>query len=379
MVATKMTKINLNKPKKILMITAAFDRNGGTERVIITLGKTLAKRNHEVHLLSKEAINTKIPIPKCIHTHQIRTQKWIYKLFNKKPILHQFYRFISGFLFKSQVKKIACKKHSFDLILSDFKAPKFLFPKQIYNKLYLWIHNDESVRKTTFLAIFLWGYRLSGHRLIIVSNGLKRFLKNFNVKHKEIKTIYNPFDIKEIKKLSKETNSKIPKEPYIIHAGRFCSQKRQDRLLKTFKKLKTPCKLVFLTKHDNALTQLIKENGLENRVIVAGFQKNPYPWFKYAKLSILCSDFEAFGNVIAESLICGCPVVSTDCRSGPNEILVGDLAKWLVLMNKDENKLTDNLAAKIDEALNTKIKIDPSIYERFDADKIADEYLGLIK
>ena len=48
-------------------------------------------------------------------------------------------------------------------------------------------------------------------------------------------------------------------------------------------------------------------------------------------------------------------------------------------MNNDENKLTDNLAAKIDEALNTKIKIDPCIFERFDADKIADEYLQLIR
>ena len=134
-----------------------------------------------------------------------------------------------------------------------------------------------------------------------------------------------------------------------------------------------------LTHHNNKLEQLIKENGLENKVIIAGFQKNPYPWFKCAKLSILCSDFEAFSMVIAESLICGCPVVSTDCRSGPNEILVGDLAKWLVPMNKDEDKLTDNLAAKIDKALNTKIKIDPNVFERFDADKIADDYLRLIK
>jgi len=87
------------------------------------------------------------------------------------------------------------------------------------------------------------------------------FLEELKVKTKKIKTIYNPFDIKHIKTLSKEENSKIPKEPYIIHAGRFCSQKRQDRLLKAFKKLKTECKLVLLTHHNDALTQLIKKNG----------------------------------------------------------------------------------------------------------------------
>ena len=220
--------------------------------------------------------------------------------------------------------------------------------------------------------------RLDGTKIITVSQGVKNFLKQCNVKADMIKIIYNPFDIKRIKELSKESNTQILNEPYIIHAGIFCQQKRHDRLLKAFKKLKTKCKLVLLTHHNDELEKLIKEHGLENKVIIAGFQKNPYPWFKCAKLSVLCSDFEALPMVIVESLICGCPVVSTDCRSGPNEILVGDLAKWLVPMNNDENKLTDNLAAKIDEALNTKIKIDPSIYERFDADKIADEYLSLI-
>ena len=379
MVATKMTKINSNKPKKILMISADLNRQCGVDKVMLNLGQQLYKKGHNVHIVTVNPIIEQTFNYQNIYIHEIAQIKWISKLFKKKAILHQIYKIFKVIAFKYQLKKIVCDKTEFDLVLCEFKSPKFLFPKQIENKLYLWIHNDESIRINNFLSRFFFSKRISGHKIITVSNGLKRFLNDFKVKHKAIKTIYNPFDIKKIKKLSKEENSKIPKEPYIIHAGRFCSQKRQDRLLKAFKKIKTECKLVLLTHHNDAITQLIKKNGLEDRVIVAGFQKNPYPWFKCAKLSVLCSDFEAFGNVIAESLICGCPVVSTDCRSGPNEILVGDLAKWLVPMNNDENKLTDNLAAKIDEALNTKIKIDPCIFERFDADKIADEYLQLIR
>ena len=373
-----MTKTKLNSQKKILMITGDFNRQSGVERVMLNLGNELYKKGHEVHILTNDPIKSKTPTPNNIYMHEIKLPNLIYKFLRGKPVLHQLYKILRVIAFKYQFKRLICNTHQFDLILSEFKVPKFVFPKKTQNNLYLWLHTDENIRKNTALKRLLFAKRFTGHKIIIVSDGLREFLTKCNVKAKMIHTIYNPFDTKEIKKLSKEANSKIPKEPYIIHAGRFCSQKRQDRLLKTFKKLKTPCKLVLLTKHDDSLTHLIKENGLENKVIIAGFQSNPYPWFKCAKLSVLCSDFEAFGMVIVESLICGCPVVSTDCRSGPNEILVGDLAKWLVPMNNDEDKLTNNLAAKIDEALNTKIKIDPSVFQRFDADKITDEYLRLI-
>lgn len=274
------------------------------------------------------------------------------------------------------------KIDDFDLILKfeTVTLPIFTLKKNTRKKIFSWIHVDRHIKLKNKFKRWVYKQRINGTQIIVVSNGIKTFLKQCNVKAKIIKTIYNPFDIKQIKTLSKETNSKIPKNPYIIHAGRFdIPHKRQDRLLKAFKKLKTKCKLVLLTHHNDELEKLIKENGLENKVIIAGFQKNPYPWFKCAKLSVLCSDYEAMPMVIVESLACSCPVVSTDCRSGPNEILVGDLAKWLVPMNKDENKLTDSLAAKIDEALNTNIKINPDIFEKFNADKIADEYLSLIK
>ncbi|ODN42660.1 hypothetical protein BGC07_06655 [Piscirickettsia litoralis] len=113
---------------------------------------------------------------------------------------------------------------------------------------------------------------------------------------------------------------------------------------------------------------------LNDQVIIAGFQKNPYPWFKAADLTLLCSDFEALPTVLIESLICGTPVVSTDCPSGPREILTGELNRWLVPPGNP-----DALANKIEEALSTDIEIDEQLIQRFSSDIIIPQYLALIE
>ena len=184
--------------------------------------------------------------------------------------------------------------------------------------------------------------------MIAVSNGTQTgIIQTAKVQPKSICTIYNPFDFDEIKNLSTSHNANIPQDDYIIHAARFdLPHKRQDVLLEAFSKLKSNFKLVLLTQPCEPLTKLIKKFKVENKVIIAGFQKNPYPWFKQAKLTILCSDFESFGNVIVESLICNTPVVSTDCISGPNEILTGDMSDWLVPINNPAA-----LTKKIDQLL----------------------------
>ncbi|RNC78911.1 hypothetical protein DA717_01950 [Piscirickettsiaceae bacterium NZ-RLO2] len=195
--------------------------------------------------------------------------------------------------------------------------------------------------------------------MICVSKGAQDTLLNdIQAKPKSSQVIYNPFDIEQIRKLAQESNSNIPNTPYILHPARFdIAQKRHDVLFQAFSQLNTEHTLVLLTKENDELTALIKQYHLSDRVIVTGFQRNPYPWFRQASLTVLSSDWEGFGNVIAESLICGTSVVSTDCPSGPREILTGELSNWLVPID-DAHALAD----KIKETLSTKLKSKKSTY-----------------
>ncbi len=171
----------------------------------------------------------------------------------------------------------------------------------------------------------------AGRPLVAVSRGVADDLvANFCIDAKRIRTIANPFDVAPIRALAAEPCPARPTEPYLLHVGRFAAQKRHDLLLEAFARLDGRQRLVLLTPPDLALAALIARRGLERRVNVADFQANPYPWMAGAELLVLCSDHEGLPNVLIEALACGTRVVSTDCPSGPREILVGDLARGLV-------------------------------------------------
>jgi glycosyltransferase involved in cell wall biosynthesis len=95
-------------------------------------------------------------------------------------------------------------------------------------------------------------------------------------------------------------------------------------------------------------------------VTVAGFRENPFPWYANAAACVLSSDREGMPNVLIESLICGTPVVSTDCPSGPREVLIGELSRWLVPSGD-----AAALAQKMREVIEVPPKIDAAILERF--------------
>lgn len=169
-----------------------------------------------------------------------------------------------------------------------------------------------------------------GHGLVAVSGGVAQDLRDgLGLRRASVATIPNPFDVDGIRAAATEPCAARPDEPYVVHVGRFAGQKRHDLLLDAWSRLPNTHRLVLLTDTDARLEAMIRARGLERRVTVAGFQTNPYPWIAGADLLVLCSDHEGLPNVLVEALACGTPVVSTDCPSGPREILA-DFPQCLV-------------------------------------------------
>lgn len=110
----------------------------------------------------------------------------------------------------------------------------------------------------------------------------------------------------------------------ILTVGNLKAVKNHSLLLRAFSGLARPeARLMLLGQGatEAALRALAVELGISDRVIFAGFHADPSAFYHTADLFVLSSDYEGFGNVIVEALSCGLPVVSTDCPSGPAEIL----------------------------------------------------------
>ncbi|MBF0214354.1 MAG: glycosyltransferase [Magnetococcales bacterium] len=181
----------------------------------------------------------------------------------------------------------------------------------------------------------------SGRQLIAVSRGVAEDLTGpLAIRPRRLEVVHNPFDLERIRRQADEPTPGLPTRPYAIHVGRFARQKRHDLLLDAWQRLDEPLELILLTDPAPELERLIAARRLESRVRVAGFQSNPYPWIAGARLLILCSDHEGMPNVLVEAMACGTPVVSTDCPSGPRELLQERMPEALVAMNDPEALLS---------------------------------------
>lgn len=166
--------------------------------------------------------------------------------------------------------------------------------------------------------------------LIAVSAGVARDLTDRLGLASRVTTIANPFDLSAIRVHAGEALPFAQEREYVLHVGRFSAQKRHDLLLDAWATLPDERDLILLTEPTPALQTMVAERGLSRRVKIVGFQANPYSWMAAASLLVLCSDHEGLPNVLIEALICGTPVISTDCPSGPREILGAVLPTALV-------------------------------------------------
>ena len=140
-------------------------------------------------------------------------------------------------------------------------------------------------------------------------------------------------------------------------------------LLDAFARVGGAHRLVLLADDTPALRAMIEARGLAGCVEIAGFQHNPFPWIAAAELLVLCSDHEGLPNVIVEALTLGVPVVSTDCPSGPREILGAALPGCLVPVGD-----ASALAEAIGRALAVRPDVSRVDLSRYAAQRVVASY-----
>jgi glycosyltransferase involved in cell wall biosynthesis len=232
-----------------------------------------------------------------------------------------------------------------------------------------------------WLARRLYGW---ADAAIGVSRGISEDLAQHTAIPKaRIITIYNPtFTAESLHKAASPLEHPWltpDSPPVILGAGRLTTQKDFPTLLRAFARIRKRCpaRLVILGegKSRPALIDLATDLGIVQEMMLPGFVDNPFAWMSRSAVFVLSSVWEGFPGVLIEAMACGCPVVSTDCPSGPAEILNGDEYGPLVSMG-DDKALAEAVLNTLQEPLDpAKLRARAAEYS---VDRALDRYLEVL-
>lgn len=320
---------------------------GGVERIAVVLAAQFLDRGYAVDLvLAQEANDLKGTVPPgcgVVNLHAHRLAASVFPL--------------ARYLRTKRPAAMAASMWPFTTIAV---VAKYMARSDV--RLVVRDHNPLSVQYggsslalKFALRASLQAYRCADAR-IAVSSGVADDLSRLSgIARDKFQVIHNPLwiappdgDLEEPKPSVLWGRSAGPR---ILTVGRLKAQKNHTLLLSAFAELADAlpsARLAILgTGEQEAQTRaLIGDLGLDDRVILPGHVHDPSPWYRSADLFVISSDYEGFGNVIVEALAAGVPVVSTDCPSGPTEILEG--GRWGRLVPVGDKKA---LATAMHEAL----------------------------
>lgn len=377
--------------QRILLIVRKLNI-GGIQRVTVNLANVLHRAGHDVHVLVLKGGNELLPDPGItLHYEDFdkafrRTGIGLaYDLVTRallKPVLPG-----SGFLWRGYYggrylrqfiqrlerdygpvdRIIARGQGAFETVWS-WQDPRF------WQVTVSWPGDYGSKLKGMYL------HRLYQHKRVVcntpnVREQLEKQLGHYHVSPSHWATIGNPCDIEAIRTMADETPADLPTRPYVVHVCRLSKVKRQDFLIHAYLKSGIEEDLVIVGDGPmrGNVEQLVDELGVRERVHIVGSRTNPYPWMKHARLFVLSSMSEAFGIVLAESMICGTPCVAVDAPGGIRNVLINDQQRLIV-----ENTI-DGLAEGIREGLRHPpvLENDPELIERYRDTRIMQQFLEL--
>lgn len=235
-----------------------------------------------------------------------------------------------------------------------------------------------SIAGTAWERLREWTYP-GAERIVVQSKGAQDY---FSPKlQARIYIIPNPVLLPEI---GVSTTKGALIKPSLIAMGRFSEEKCFNLLLKAFAKLQNSHPQWTLTILGEGglrteLEALRDQLGLSNRVHLPGRVKNIYEFLKQADIFVMSSRFEGFPNALCEAMACGLPVISTDCPSGPREI-IRDGVDGILVKNQDVDALAAAMKRLMsDEAERQRLASRAKdVTDRFSLDKVMGMWENLV-
>lgn len=142
---------------------------------------------------------------------------------------------------------------------------------------------------------------------------------NFNVI--KLSYIHNPFNLEMIEKMSKEKIEIKKKRFTFVTVGRLDHGKNHRLIIDAIKDIDADLWIIGDGELKEEIEEYIRVQKLENKVYLLGKKENPFSYISKADCFVFASNHEGFPNVLVEALACELPIISTDCKSGPREIL----------------------------------------------------------
>ena len=363
----------INKSKKRLIIFMPSIEGGGVEKNLFIITNYLILRLKNIHLLTANSQDKKF-FNKKINLLTPNSHFWSDKGRLLETIICMY------LLLKERLKDK-------NLVIFSFQANIYtiIFCKIFGLKVISRSNSAPSGWSKNFLKKKLFKIILPlADEVIVNSFQFKKDLdKSFGTNSK---CIYNPLDKRRILSLSKQNiNLKFynNKTLNLINVGRFTDQKDHLTLLKAVKNLskKIPLRLIIIGRGNkkNSIINFIKSNQLGKIIKIISFNKNPFKYIKKSDIFILTSTFEGLPNVLLEAMCLKKFIISSDCPTGPREILKNGKLGSLFEVGNDEM-----LSHKIEYFYKNKKKFTHKInkaylsLDRFDYNYNLEKYFNLI-
>lgn len=361
--------------KKRLAIFVPSMRDGGAERVTLTLAQGVAKRGYTVDLVLAQAEGPYLAeVPESVRVVDLKASRVLLSL----PALVRY--------LQRERPEAMLSVMSHASIIALWARRLAGVPRRVVVSQHITLSRvvqHAPSQRGRLMPRLIRRFYPWADGIIAVSKGVADDLAQVTgLPRERVQVIYNPVVTSEL-----QERARVPVEhpwfkpgepPVLLGVGRLTAQKDFPTLIRTFARVRQarPMRLLILGEGAErpALEALVRQLGLEQDVSLPGFVENPYAFMAQASLFVLSSRWEGLPTVLIEALSCGTPIISTDCPSGPREILVDGQYGQLVPVGD-----VIALARAIETTLVGK-RPDPPLesWLPFELDTVVNQYISIL-